>query len=50
MVSDFERFEKIKAKRMKESCVGGLWWVLGGEDRAVLEGSDTERTLPCGGP
>lgn len=32
MVSDFERFVKIKEKTMKEwcvcVCVGGVWWVL----------------------
>lgn len=28
VVSDFERFVKIKEQRMKELCVGGLWWVL----------------------
>ncbi len=28
VVSDLERFEKIKDKELRELRVGGLWWVL----------------------
>lgn len=28
VVSDLERFEKIKDKEFTESRVGGLWWAL----------------------
>lgn len=49
MVSDFVRFEKIKDKRMKESCVGALWWVLEEKtDKCRGEVTVSERCLVVG--
>lgn len=49
VVSDFERFEKIKDERMKESCVGGLWWVLEEKtDKCWREVTVSERCLVVG--